>query len=114
MNRIFKFTASILIKISRSNTNKKLLEDTLIYLCDVTFKNIELADFNKIHITRLNSGYEPLINLCKSFLENTSIHFSSSKLETFVFMFDMNRLFEEFVFVQENALCALHKRLYLK
>jgi len=98
MNQIFKYTADLLIGISSSNSNKKLLEDILIHLCDVDYVYITLPDFDRIHFTRLNRDYEPLVNLCKMVLENASIQFHSSKLETFVFMFDMNRLFEEFVF----------------
>ncbi len=98
MNQLFKYVVSMLIRISRSVSNKKLLEDILIYLCDVELVNITCADIDRIHFTRLNNSYEPLVNLCRLFLENMSIRFSASKLETFVFMFDMNRLFEEFVF----------------
>jgi len=98
MNQIFKYCADLLIKVSTSNQNKKMLEDILIYLCDVEYVVVNSSDFNKIHFTRLNREYEPLVNLCRLFLENLSVKFSVSKLETFVFMFDMNRLFEEFVF----------------
>ncbi len=98
MNQIFKYVVLMLIRISGSVSNKKLLEDILIYLCDVQLLNITCADIDRIHFTHLNRAYEPLVNLCRLFLENMSIRFSASKLETFVFMFDMNRLFEEFVF----------------
>lgn len=98
MNQILKYTADILLRISSSNSNKKLLEDILIYLCNVDYRCITLSDFDRIHFTRLNRDYEPLVNLCRLLLENTSVQFHSAKLETFVFMFDMNRLFEEFVF----------------
>lgn len=98
MNQLFKYVASMLIRISSSISNKKLLEDIIIYLCDVDYKKITCADLNRLNFTRLNRAYEPIVNLCKLFLENMSMQFSSSKLETFVFMFDMNRLFEEFVF----------------
>jgi len=98
MNQVFKYTASLLMRMSHSALNKKLLEDILIYLCDVGYVNITPYDLDKIHFTRLNRQYEPLVNLCKLILQNMSVQFSFSKLETFVFMFDMNRLFEEFVF----------------
>ena len=98
MNKLFKYVASILINVSDSVPNKKLLEDILIYLCDVEYVVVSSSDISKIHFTRLNCAYEPLVNLCRLILENMSVQFTSSKLETFVFMFDMNRLFEEFIF----------------
>jgi len=98
MNQILKYTTHILLRISSSNSNKKLLEDILIYLCDVDYICIASSDFDQIHFTRLNRDYQPLVNLCRMVLENATIQFNISKLETFVFMFDMNRLFEEFVF----------------
>lgn len=98
MNQLFKYVASKMIRISDSISNKKLLEDILVYLCDVDLVRIRCADLDRLHFTRLNRVYEPMVNLCRLFLENMSTQFASSKLETFVFMFDMNRLFEEFVF----------------
>jgi 5-methylcytosine-specific restriction enzyme subunit McrC len=98
MNQLFKYVASKMIRISGSVSNKKLLEDILVYLCDVDLVRINCADLDRLHFTRLNRAYEPVVNLCRLFLENMSTQFASSKLETFVFMFDMNRLFEEFVF----------------
>ena len=98
MNQTFKFTASALFKATRFFANKRLLKDILFYLSEVSHKRITAADIQKIHLTRLNQEYEPILNLCKRFLENSSIEFRSSNLESFAFMFDMNKLFEEFVF----------------
>lgn len=98
MNQLFKYVASILIRVSDSMATKKLLEDILIYLCDVEYVVLSSADIDRINFTRLNCEYKPLVDLCRLFLENMSPQFSSSKLDTFIFMFDMNKLFEEFVF----------------
>lgn len=98
MNQIFKYVSKLLMRISDSGHNKKLLEDIIIYLCDVDDVCIASCDLDRVRFTRLNSQYEPLFNLCRLILQNMSIEFSAaSKIETFVFMFDMNRLFEEFV-----------------
>lgn len=98
MNQIFKYVTSILIRESKSTANKRLLDDILIHLCDVDLVNITCTDINKIHFTRLNRQYKPIIEMCRLFLFNLSTEFAVSNMETFVFMFDMNRLFEEFVF----------------
>ena len=90
MNQIFKYTASMLMQVSSSNANKKLLEDILAHLCDVDYVVICPSDFSRIHFTRLNRQYEPLVNLCKLLLENGTVQFHASKLETFMFMFDMS------------------------
>jgi 5-methylcytosine-specific restriction enzyme subunit McrC len=105
MNQIFKYSTELFFRATSSKYNKKLLEDILIYLCDVDYKKIDLSDFEKIKFTRLNQNYKPILNLCKLIFENMNIQFSAAnKLETFVFMFDMNRLFEEFIyeFIKRN------------
>ncbi len=98
MNQIFKFVTTTLLQITNYSVNKHLLEDILSYLSEVDYKHIKIKDFDKIHITRLNKSYEPIINLCRLFIQNSSIEFSSSKIESFIFLFDMNILFEEFIF----------------
>ena len=64
---------------------------------DIEYRQINLSDFNKVSLNRLNNEYDPILNLCKIFIGQGSLELSPGKLSTFSFMFDMNMLFEEFI-----------------
>lgn len=98
LNKTLKYVSSLLLNISKNHANRKLLHHNLLILAEVDDQVVTLADIDKIHFTRLNYEYRPLIELCRLFLSNMAISLQLSRLETFSFMFDMNRLFEDFVF----------------
>ena len=97
LNQIFKFVTYILLKTTRSHNNYKILQELSFLFDEVSFKNITTEDLKKIHLNRLNNCYEPILNLAKIFLSNSSLELSSNNIETFTFIFDMNELFEEFI-----------------
>jgi 5-methylcytosine-specific restriction enzyme subunit McrC len=97
INKTLKYVCALMLKISTNQKNCKLLEHNLILLADVQDQSIRNADIETIHFSRLNYEYKPLINLCRLFLTNKSINLQCSNFETFSFMFNMERLFEEFI-----------------
>jgi 5-methylcytosine-specific restriction enzyme subunit McrC len=46
----------------------------------------------------LNDRFQPAFNLARLFIENSVFQLSAGRHRTFAFVFDMNRLFEEFVY----------------
>ena len=66
-------------------------------LDDISFKKITINDFDHVHLTRLNNEFEPVLNLCKLFISQSSVELSVDKIDTFSFIFDMNALFEKFI-----------------
>lgn len=104
LNQTLKYVCSMLSSATNNPSNRKLLRECLIFLSDVEYKPITLDKAKRIHFSRLNYEYKPVIELCKLFLSSMSLSLSSGRLETFAFMFDMNRLFEEFIyeFMKEN------------
>jgi len=97
MNRIFKYVAHFLSKISNNYWNIKLLNQLNFIFNEVTFKKSSLADIDQIILTRLNKGYEPILQLCRIFIGNSSLELNSRNVISFSFVFDMNVLFEEFI-----------------
>jgi len=63
----------------------------------ISFKKITINDFDHVHLTRLNNEFEPVLNLCKLFISQSSVELSVDKIDTFSFIFDMNALFEKFI-----------------
>jgi len=98
LNQILRFTIEELRKISIDNENQRLLSDLSLMFSDVSYKKISLADFSKLSLNRLNEAYKPILNLSKFFIENSALELSAGQEETFSFLFDMNKLFEEFVY----------------
>lgn len=54
-------------------------------------------DADRSTLTRLNARYEPLLNLARLFLDHSTLQLSSGDVNSFAFVFDMNRLFEGFL-----------------
>jgi len=98
LNQVLKFVSKMLIFKSKNEINKKLLHNIILLLTeidDITKPN--RADLEKIQFNRLNKEYEPLLNLAKMFLEKMISAGNNQKQKSYSFMFDMNRLFEEFI-----------------
>ncbi len=98
LNRIFRYVVERLWQLSRDATNRQILGELRHWMEEVTLLPSATAnDANHIPITRLNQRYEPLLNLAKLFLDNSSLQLSAGDLATFAFVFDMNKLFEGFI-----------------
>lgn len=98
LNQILKYTVSRLLIQSCNQQSIKLMLQIMADFVNVELREISLADFTKLHFTRLNIEYKPIIELAKLLLLNRTISLEMSKMETFAFMFDMNKLFEEFIY----------------
>ena len=97
LNQVFKTTITKLINFTKSNKNFKLLTECDLILDNVSNKNLKLIDCEKLNFNRLNKNYENSFNLAKLLLFGNSTSFESSNLDSYSFMFDMNKLFEEFI-----------------
>ena len=97
LNQVFRYTAWVLLRLTKDPENYRILNELIFMLSDITPRRVEPSDFDQIHIDRLNRQYKPVVSLAKLFITNSSVELSNSELETFSFLFDMNALFEEFV-----------------
>ncbi len=97
LNQIFKYVTHVLLKTTKNHNNYKILQELSFLFDGVSFKRVAPDDFKKVHLNRLNSFYEPILNLAKIFTSNSSLELSSNNIDTFTFVFDMNDLFEEFI-----------------
>ncbi|MFH1562656.1 MAG: hypothetical protein ABIF11_04450 [Nitrospirota bacterium] len=97
LNQILKFTIQCLLTVSESEGNKRLLRQLAFIFSDVSDKMISSNDCKKFTFTRLIDAYKPVFNLAKLFICDSSIQLSVGKVETFSLLFDMNKLFEEFI-----------------
>ena len=97
-NRIFKYAVIRLQKISTDARNQQLLLELSFALNDIEFEKITKEHFARLNVNRLNRQYLPVLELARLFILNSSLQMTANNIETFAFVFDMNKLFEEFVF----------------
>lgn len=104
LNQILKYTVYLLIKATSNFNNLKMLQELSFIFSDISFNKIKIGDFKKVQLSRLNQKYDPILNLCKIFISNSSLELSADRINTFSFIFDMNILFEEFIgeFIKKN------------
>jgi len=98
INQILKFTCEMFRSVVTNYSTRRVLDEIAFILAGISFHLVHLADFDRIHFNRLNEQFKPIIEFCRLFLEHSTVEFHAGKLETFAFVFDMNKLFEEFIY----------------
>lgn len=105
LNRVFRYVAERLWRLTADSSNKCLLGDLCQIMSGVTLlPAMTSQDVNKTLVSRLHLQYEPILNLARLFLDDGTLQVSAGKLNTFAFVFDMNKLFEDFIvgFIQHH------------
>lgn len=98
LNQLFLFVSTCLYNISYSNYNKKTLKFIINYYSDISFVRFDKFKVRKIKLTRNQELFKKSFNLAKMFVEQTSVDLSKNKFENITLVWDMNKLFEEFIF----------------
>lgn len=97
LNQVLKKAVLKVINFTSSTKNFQLLQNCSLIFSDVEEINITQHMCNTVIFNRLNMKYEKVFNLAKLLLFGNSTILDSKNLESFSLMFDMNKLFEEFV-----------------
>lgn len=104
LNRTLKFCNTLLMRQTRSSSNRMLLRRNDALLADVGDAPVFVRDLDRIHLDRLNREYEPILELCRLLLHNSSLDLRAGRITQLAIVFDMNKLFEKFVaeFLRRN------------
>ena len=105
LNRVFRYTIEILLRLSRDAANRKVLTALRSWLIDVSLPvQITPEILHRIQFTRINDRFQVAYNLAAMFLEQEAMLLSQGKRQSMAFVLDMNRLFEKFVegFIQRH------------
>lgn len=98
LNQLFLFVSTCLYNISNDNNNKKILKFIINYYTNIDFVRFDKFKADKIRLTRNQELFKKPFNLAKMFVEKASVDLSKNKFENISLVWDMNKLFEEFVF----------------
>lgn len=98
LNQLFLFVSTCLYNISNDSYNKKTLKFIINYYADIKLIRFDRFKTGKIKLSRNQELFKKPFNLAKMFIEKTSVDLSKNKFENITLIWDMNKLFEEFVF----------------
>ena len=98
LNQLFYYVSRLLYFASTDNENKKVLKFITDFFCDIDFKKINIYKIRNLKLTRNQTAFQKPFDLAKMFLENSLIDMNQHKIKTISLLWDMNKLFEEFIF----------------
>lgn len=98
LNQLFLFVSTCLYNISNDSYNKKTLKFIMNYYSDIKLIRFNRFKAEKIRLSRNQELFEKPFKLAKMFVEKTSVDLSKNKFENITLIWDMNKLFEEFIF----------------
>jgi len=96
-NRLIKSTLEFLMKNTQSSKNKRRLREFLFVFEEVKAAKDPKNDFSKVSKGRQLNHYEAILQWCELFLNNKSFVSFKGDDVAFALLFDMNRVFEDYV-----------------
>ena len=97
-NRLIKTTLEYLYKKSRSNRNQQRIREFLFVFDEISSCRDIKTGFSKVKLDRQMKDYEQVLLWCKTFLLENSFSPYKGKDVAFALLFDMNLLFESYVY----------------
>jgi 5-methylcytosine-specific restriction enzyme subunit McrC len=98
LNRVFHLTVERLQLVARNPQTRQRLANLIIWLSPVQLPaQLHTTDLDRVEFTRLNERFQPAFQLARLFLEGQTIQLMAGGQRAFAFVFDMDRLFEQFV-----------------
>lgn len=112
LNQLFLFVSECLYNISGDSHNRKILKFIINYYSDVELVRFDKFRAAKIMLSRNQQLFKKPFGLAKMFVEKTSVDLTKNRFESITLVWDMNKLFEEFVFeimkeMQEELQCRI-------
>lgn len=98
LNQLFLYVSTCLYNISNDSYNKKTLKFVMNYYSDIKLVRFDKFKVQKIKLSRNQELFKKPFHLAKMFVEQTSVDLSKNKFENITLVWDMNKLFEEFIF----------------
>ncbi|HUH41818.1 MAG TPA: McrC family protein [Sulfurimonas sp.] len=97
-NRLIKTTLGYLYKKSKSNRNQQRIREFLFVFDEIKLSHDIKTDFSKVKLNRQMRDYEQVLFWCKTFLLENSFSPYKGDDVAFALLFDMNLLFESYVY----------------
>ncbi|QUW20476.1 hypothetical protein JSQ81_11450 [Sporosarcina sp. Marseille-Q4063] len=105
LNRVIKYTLSILSKLVKRQDNKRLVKKLTSYFDQVKVTPVTIDTIKNIHLDRISMRYKEVLKYCELFVSGHTLDMVTGKVKVDFLLFDMNNLFEKYVF-------KMYKKLY--
>lgn len=118
-NRIIKYVATLLRKITTSSDSKKHLDEILFILDGVTYEKATSDQCDRITFNPMFADFEIVRDYCQLFLSHSISFHYKDELKLFAFLLPMEYIFEDFIFgfidreLNEIAARAQRRDVYL-
>lgn len=120
LNQIIKCTCRLVYNITTQASNKRIIHDILMKLGEVSDRNCQPYDCDKVRLNSLQMNYSTILSMSKMFLLNKVSADSMGISDSFCFLFPAELLFEGFIagFIKEflgdqAKVTAQSRKLYL-
>ena len=97
MNRIFRAACRVLLNAAHTPSTQDRLRHCLLLLDGVEDVFVHDELFDQITITRQNERFVDVLHFCRLILQGRSPTVQAGRERSFSLLFDMNRVFEDFV-----------------
>jgi len=97
-NRIIKYVANLLFKVTTIQDNKKNLREILFILDEVGDEEATAAQCSSIKFNPMFGEFETVRDYCQLFLSNSVTLSYKNDLKLFAFLLPMEYIFEDFIF----------------
>ena len=98
LNRVLRYVVEQLWRLTRDAGNRHRLADLRVWMDEVSLLPLVTAgDAHPALITRLNARYQPLLNLARVFLSQSTLQLAAGQTTAFGLLLDMSLLFQEFI-----------------
>lgn len=99
LSQAFKYVAQSVLRLTRSSPNVSALSRCVGLLDGVQANYISSEEVDRLAVGKRDPNFVALVNLTKMFLKKLRPEFSGQKKDrVFTLLFDMNELFEEFIY----------------
>ncbi len=96
-NRILKYVLAIMLKEAKGNHTLRQVSELLGRFDAISDCAVDSAILDQLIFDRLNERYKPVFDQCRYFLDGLFPNVITGKKNCLALLFDMNRLFEEYV-----------------
>ena len=98
LNQIIKYTLILITTLGISSANKTAVKRLLVLFEEVSYRNIQSIDVENFKLDRLNQRYDTILKMCKMFIRSYSFEIKCGENVLDFMLFDMNKLFERFIY----------------
>jgi len=98
LNQIIRYVTKLLSPFTNDSRTKRLLDNILYQLNDVSDIHITIHDCDKVKLNPLFEEYAVVLDYCRMFISNSVVSSYSNDISVFSFLINTESIYEDFLF----------------